>query len=125
MEITTNNMMTFFSGKNNENAHLHIRSFRFYLSTKHLPKKLPHENEDEDSLTQFERARIQVFAQTLQNSAQIWFQKIKWGRNPGEIHDLEGLLKAFESRFKRDQAEKCHPSAALLTTRQTPQHTPA
>ena len=110
----------FFRGKHMEDPELHITNFQFSLASKRLPKKTSDEERDENGLYRSDKAEIAAFSQTLKDSAQTWFLKLKWGREDGQLYDLQGLLAAFRLRFAYDKTNAWRESVKLLQIKQGP-----
>ena len=106
-ELEMENKLSLFSGNHLDDATLHIRKFRLYLSTKKLPNDNITMSSYEDGsrrIGQKDMAEIAYFGQSLKDSAQTWFDQQVIGQ--GGITSLPQLLEKFSLRFKFDEANQ-------------------
>jgi len=111
-----------FSGKQLDDAVLHMRTFKLWLSTKKLPSRAMAANGSPIDAEQ-NTAEISYFASFLRNSATLWFNNLTIDVDPAHaanaIGNLTKLCTAFHLHFLFDAAQKwCH-IAEFFKTKQS------
>jgi len=111
-----------FSGRQLDDADLHVRTFKLWLSTKKLPARAVAAHGmvvDEERNT----AEISYFASSLRDAATLWFNNLVINVDPahaaGVIGNLTELCGAFQLHFIFDPAQKWHHLANFFKTRQS------
>ncbi len=106
-----------FYGHHLDDALLHIRKFKLFLSTRKLPNAGSADGGHSGQIHPREMAEIAYFGGSLQGPADTWFAQQLIG-GEGGVKTCNELLERFAERFKFDEANQWREIAGLSKMKQ-------